>query len=215
MNVELRQEQPADYLETENVTREAFWNHYAPGCDEHYLLHIMRDCPAFVPELDFVAVHDGKIIGNIVCVKAIVHGDDGREYEVLTLGPVCVLPEYQQKGVGGKLIKQVKKTAFQMGFRAILLCGDPAYYSRQGFVPAEQLEIRTADNLYIAALQVCELHKNALKGKKGRYIENSIYEIDPYSAALFDEDFPKKEKISDTPSQQRFLEIVAMQKSAT
>ena len=66
MNIIIRPEQPTDYRETEHITREAFWNHHAPGCDEHYLLHIMRDNPAFVPELDFVAVCDGKIVGNAV-----------------------------------------------------------------------------------------------------------------------------------------------------
>ena len=55
MNIKLRIEQSSDYHETENITREAFWNHYSPGCDEHYLLHIMRNHPKFVPELDIVA----------------------------------------------------------------------------------------------------------------------------------------------------------------
>ena len=55
VELKLRTEQPADYRETENVTREAFWNLYSPGCCEHYLLHVMRDSPAFVPELDLVA----------------------------------------------------------------------------------------------------------------------------------------------------------------
>ena len=49
MTIKLRTEQPADYAETEHVTREAFWNHYSPGCNEHYLLHIMRGSPSFIP----------------------------------------------------------------------------------------------------------------------------------------------------------------------
>ncbi len=60
MTIKLRTEQPADYAETEHVTREAFWNHYSPGCNEHYLLHIMRGSPSFIPELDVVAVHGGR-----------------------------------------------------------------------------------------------------------------------------------------------------------
>ena len=54
MDIKLRIEQSSDYHETENITREAFWNHYSPGCDEHYLLHIMRNHPKFVPELDML-----------------------------------------------------------------------------------------------------------------------------------------------------------------
>lgn len=97
MDIKLRIEQSSDYHETENITREAFWNHYSPGCDEHYLLHIMRNHPKFVPELDIVAEHNNKIVGNVVCLKSFIMADDGNQYEVLSLGPISVLPEYQQK----------------------------------------------------------------------------------------------------------------------
>ncbi|WP_040195854.1 GNAT family N-acetyltransferase [Candidatus Soleaferrea massiliensis] len=214
MDIQLRLEQPADYRKTETVTREAFWNHFSPGCNEHYLLHIMRGNPAFLPQLDVVAVHDGRIVGNIAYMKAVIHGDDGKTYEVLSLGPIAVLPEYQRKGVGRRLIGYTRELARKMGFRAILLCGDPAYYGRQGFAAAEQFGIRTADNMYAAALQVCELYENALSGIRGRYIEDAVYEVDQDASAAFDQGFPAKEKIGGTPSQKRFQEIVAMQKRA-
>ena len=82
MDIKLRIEQSSDYHETENITREAFWNHYSPGCDEHYLLHIMRNHPKFVPELDIVAEHNNKIVGNVVCLKSFIMADDGNQYEV-------------------------------------------------------------------------------------------------------------------------------------
>ena len=85
MDIKLRIEQSSDYHETENITREAFWNHYSPGCDEHYLLHIMRNHPKFVPELDIVAEHNNKIVGNVVCLKSFIMADDGNQYEVLSL----------------------------------------------------------------------------------------------------------------------------------
>ena len=139
MDIKLRIEQPSDYNETENVTREAFWNHFSPGCDEHYLLHIMRNNPKFVPELDIVAELNGKIVGNVVCLKSFIMADDGNQYEVLSLGPISVLPEYQQKGIGGKMIALTKERAFDMGFRAILLCGDPDYYLRQRFILCDDM----------------------------------------------------------------------------
>ncbi len=214
MNIQLRREELTDYRETENLTREAFWNIYSPGCDEHYLLHVMRDCPEFVQELDIVAIDDSKIVGNIAYVKAIIEGDNGKIYEVLTIGPISVLPEYQNKSIGKKMIEYTKKIAREMGYSAILLCGDPNYYSKQGFIAAEQLGIRTADNMYDVALQVCELYENALSEAKGRYIENIIYEIDELEAMEFDKDFPTKEKLSGTPSQKRFDEIVVMRRNA-
>lgn len=204
MEIELRRELPTDYRETENVVREAFWNHYTPGCDDHYLVHIMRKCPAFVPELDIVAVCGGKIIGNVVFLRSYIMGDNGEKHDVLSLGPIAVLPEYQRKGIGGKMIEYAKKLALKMGFRAILLCGDPEIYSRKGFVPAETLGIRNSDNMYFAPLHVYELYCGALSNAKGRYYENDIYNIDEALVLEFDKQFPPKEVIIGTPSQKRF-----------
>ena len=214
MEIKLRTEQPADYRETENVTREAFWNHFSPGCNEHYLLHVMRDSLAFVPELDLVAEHDGRIVGNVVCMKGVIQGDDGVKYEVLSLGPISVLPEYQRKGIGGRLIGRTRELAREMGFRAVLLCGDPDYYLYQGFVPAELLGIRTADDMYAMALHVCELYEGALSGVRGRYVEDSAYEVDETAAEVFDREFPAKEKVRGTASQARFDEIVVVRRPA-
>lgn len=215
MELEIRLERPADYRETEMVTREAFWNCYSPGCSEHYLLHIMRDYPAFLPALDFVATHEGKIVGNVVYLRAIFEGDDGNKYDVLGLGPISVLPEYQRQGIGGRLIEHSRRLAREMPYRAILLCGDPDYYLRQGFVPAESLGIRTMDDMYAAALHVCELRENALSGITGRYIEDPVYGVDESAVEAFDRGFPAREKISGTPSQKRLEVVVAMQKKAT
>lgn len=215
MNIELRTEQVSDYKETEFVTREAFWNHYSPGCNEHYLLHIMRDSPNFVKELDFVALCDGKIVGNVVYLKSCIVADDGNRYEVLSLGPISVLPDFQRKGIARMLIGHTRVLAVRMGFRAILLCGDPDFYSRVGFLPAEDFGIRTADNTYFKALHVCGLYENALNDIRGRYIEDEIYyQIDPAETADFDKNFPYKPVIVGTPSQKRFEEVVAMQRPA-
>lgn len=193
VELKLRTEQPADYRETENVTREAFWNLYSPGCCEHYLLHVMRDSPAFVPELDLVAERDGRIVGNVVSLRAVLHGDDGTVCEVLSLGPISVLPECQRQGIGGRLISRTRELARELGFRALLLCGDPDYYLYQGFVPAEMLGIRTADNMYAMALHVCELYDGALSGIRGRYVEDSIYDIDPPPPRLSTGSFLRRE----------------------
>lgn len=212
MEIKLRPETPADYREAENVTREAFWNHYSPGCNEHYLLHVMRGSPAFVPELDFVAELDGRIVGHVAYTKAFVEGDDGRRHEVLCLGPVSVLPEFQRRGIGGRLIERTREAARDMGFRAVLLYGDPDYYLYQGFVPAELLGIRTADNMYAMALHVCELYDGALSGVAGRFVEDAIFDIDEAAAGVFDREFPPKEKVAGVGAQKRFEEIAAARK---
>lgn len=208
----LRNETPADYRTVENLTREAFWNQYAPGCSEHYLLHIMRDGGSFIPELDVVAEVGGQIAGNIVYTKAKIVSDEGQCSEVIAFGPIAVLPEFQGKGIGGRLIEHTKQMARAMGYRAILIYGDPDLYSKFGFVPAEQYGIGTQDNMYAAALQAFELYPGALAGCAGRFYEDSAFEVDLQAAEEFDRSFPDKEKKSGLPSQARFQEVVGMRK---
>lgn len=214
MNIELRREQPADFFETENLTREAFWNYYTPGCCEHYLLHVMRESSAFIPELAIVADDDGKIVGNIIYTKGSVKCDNGETREVLTLGPIAVLPEYQRLGIARHMIESTRTMARKMGYRAVILCGDPELYGRFGFVPAEKFGIRTADNMYMAALQAFELSDGSLSGASGKYYEDTVFSVDEYKAAEFDKNFPKKEKLSGTPTQERFNVLAGMMKPA-
>lgn len=97
-------------------------------------------------------------------------------------------------GVGKALIAHTRSVAAEMGYRAILLCGDPDYYSKAGFVAAEQFNIRTSENKYIAALHVCPLWPDALAGVTGQYYEDEIYNINIAEAEEFDRSFPKKER---------------------
>ena len=191
--IALRNERPEDYKTIENITREAFWNHHVPGCDEHYLAHVLRHSACFLPELDFVAERDGTLVGNIMYTKARIIGDDGTEYHVLSFGPISVLPEVQGTGIGGKLIRHTLALAKELGYDAVLIYGDPEYYSRFGFVPAEQYRIGTRYNTYAAALQAVELIPGALAGKAGLFYEDSAYETDPEHAETFDRLFPAME----------------------
>ena len=206
--IQIRKTVPADYPETERVMREAFWNHYVPGCCEHYLVHIMRDAPSYIPELDFVAVDGGRIIGNILYLSSKIIGDDGMSYDVLSLGPIAVLPEYQGKGVGRELISHTRNIARTMGFHGILLCGDPDYYTHCGFSPAEVFGIRNAEDMYADALHACELYSDSLAKAQGRYVEDAIYAEAEHMPAEFDAQFPTKALVTGTPMQRKFAEMV-------
>lgn len=211
-NIRLRYEQPSDYRTVEELTREAFWNQNAPGCDEHYLLHILRQSVCFVPELDMVAEHRGKIVGNIVYSKAELFCDNGETREVLSFGPLSVLPSYQCRGIGRLLIEHTKVLAGKMGYKAILIYGDPEYYGRFGFLKAERYGIRTWDNLYADALQALELFPGALYGCAGRFREAPVYTIDKEAAAEFDAQFEPKEKREGLPSQERFRMLSSLRR---
>jgi len=205
MKIELRQEEEKDYKIVENLTREAFWNVYSLGAEEHLLIHNLRKTKEFIQDLDFLAIYDEKIIGNIVYTKAKII-DFEKEHNVLTFGPVSVLPKFQNKGIGTKLIKYTIKLAKNMGYEAILIYGDPEYYKRFGFIASKEYNITNKEGKFPEALLVLELFPNALNGIKGMFDEGTVYEVDEKELEEFEKGFPKKEKLK-TPTQERFNEL--------
>ena len=115
----IRPERKEERREVENLVREAFWNVYRPGCLEHYVLHQLRDDAAFVPELDFVMVKDGRIIGQNVFMRAAIKADDGREIPIMTMGPICIAPELKRQGYGKLLLDYSLERAAEMGAGAV------------------------------------------------------------------------------------------------
>ena len=103
MGITIRHEKEEDYFEVEYMTREAFWDLYKPGCDEHLLVRQIRKSKAFLPELDYVAVDGNTIVGNIIYTKAIIEGESGQA-TVLCMGPLTVLPSQQRMGIGSSLL---------------------------------------------------------------------------------------------------------------
>ncbi len=196
----LRNERPEDYRAIEELTREAFWNVHAPGCSEHYLVHIMRSSDAFIAPLDTVAETGGKIIGHIAYTKAKIICDDNTLRHIVSFGPVSVLPQYQGAGVGSALIEDTLGRAAQLGYTAVLIYGDPLYYARFGFVAAENYGIATSDNMYAEPLLALELAKGTLSGAHGRFLEDGVFNIDEKAAQVFDKTFTPKELRSDLAS---------------
>ena len=108
----IRPEKKEDQRKVENLIRESFWNVYRPGCSEHYVMHVLRDDPAFIKELDFVMERDGQLIGQNMFMKTVINADDGRTVPVLTMGPICIAPELKRKGYGKKLLDCSRKSGF-------------------------------------------------------------------------------------------------------
>lgn len=213
--IEIRAERPADYRKVEELTREAFWNTYEPGCNEHYLAHQLRTSKGFIKELDMVAVAGGKIAGNIMYSHGHIACDDGRKVPVICFGPLSVHPDFQGLGIGGKLIEHTKRLARELGHRAIVICGDPAYYSRFGFVPAEVYDVAMPGNIYAPALQILDLTEVGLEPLHGIFIDDEAFHIDMASAEAFDLDFPPKEKRSGAGQQERFNFLISQMRERT
>ena len=120
----IRSEKKEEYREVENLVREAFWNVYRPGCSEHYVIHVLRDDPAFVKELDFVMEKDGKLIGQNMFMRTVIEADDGRVIPILTMGPIGITPELKRMGYGKMLLDYTLEKAADMGFGAIAFEGN-------------------------------------------------------------------------------------------
>ena len=138
----IRPERKEDYRETENLIRESFWNVYRPGCSEHYVMHVLRDDPAFIKELDFVMEQNGKLIGQNMFMKTVINADDGRDIPVLTMGPIGIIPELKRHGYGKKLLDFCLEKAAAMGFGAVLFEGNIKFYSHCGFDYSRKFGIR-------------------------------------------------------------------------
>ena len=205
-NLTIRQETEKDYRAVEELTREAFWNVYKPGADEHYFVHIMRNHPDFIPELAFVLETNGRIVGNIMYTKAWLEDEDKNRKEILSFGPLCIAPEYQRQKLGKLLIEHSFEVARMMGYDVNIIFGNPGNYVSRGFVSCKKKNVSfMANGNFPTALLVCELIEGVLDGKKWMYIPSTAADCCEDIAAVeaFDATFPQREK-KWMPSQEEF-----------
>lgn len=201
--ITIRNEEEKDYEKVEEITRRAFWNLYIPGCIEHYLVHVMRSHIDFLPELDLVIETDHRIIGNIMYTKAKLVDEASEEKEILTFGPVCILPEYQRKGYGKMLMENSFKQAVKLGYDVIVIFGNPNNYVGRGFKSCKKYNVCLEDGTYPAAMMVKELVPQALDKRKWIYYDSPVMKIDVRDAERFDDGLEPMEK-KYQPSQEEF-----------
>ena len=203
MMLNIRNEKETDYKLVEDITRKAFYNMYIPGCIEHYLVHIMRGHEDFIPELDFVLELDGKVIGNIMYTKAELTDEEGSKKEIVTFGPVSVLPEYQRNGYGKMLIEHSLNRAAELGYEAVVIFGSPSNYVSSGFKCCKKYNVCVEKGKYPAAMLVKELKPGVLDGRIWFYSDSPVMSIDEGKAQEFDDSLEKMEK-RWMPSQEEF-----------
>ena len=197
----IRRERESDHREVENLIREAFWNVYRPGCMEHFVIHRLREDPAFVHALDFVMEEDGKLIGQNMFMRAVIRADDGREIPIMTMGPICVAPELKRQGYGKKLLDYSLEQAAALGCGALCFEGNILFYGKSGFTYAREFGLRyhglpagANDSFFLCR----ELIPGYLKGVTGEYAPPEGYfcaEREPEAFAAFEAQFPPKEKM--------------------
>lgn len=194
----IRLERETDYHEVENLIREAFWNVYRPGCLEHYVINQLRNDPSFVQELDFVMEKEGKLIGQNMFMKAKIKADDGRDIPIMTMGPICISPEYKRQGYGKILLDYSLEKAAILGAGAVCFEGNINFYGKSGFTFASEYGIRYhglpegEDSSFFLCK---ELIPGYLDGITGEYQTPQGYLVDEAEAEEFDKLFPAKEKL--------------------
>ena len=193
-----RLEKAEDYREVENLVRESFWNVYRPGCSEHFVIHVLRDDPAFVKELDFVMEQNGVLIGQNMFMRTVINADDGRVIPVLTMGPIGITPELKRKGYGKKLLDYSLAKAAELGYGAVLFEGNIGFYGHSGFTYARNFGIRYhglpdgADDSFFLCK---ELIPGYLDDVTGVYQTPQGYYVDDADVEEFDKAFSHKEKL--------------------
>ena len=194
----IRLEKIEERRQVENLVRESFWNVYRPGCLEHYVLHCLRNDPAFVPELDFVMEKEGRLIGQNIFMRAAIKADDGREIPIMTMGPICICPELKCQGYGKILLDFSLKKAAELGCGALCFEGNIDFYGKSGFDYASNFGIRYhgLPEGEDASFFLCrEMIPGYLDGITGEYATPKGYFVDEAEAEAFDKAFPHKEKL--------------------
>jgi predicted N-acetyltransferase YhbS len=194
MKIKIRNEEPKDFKRVEEITRKAFYNLYMPGCTEHYLVHIMRNHKDFIKELAFVLELNEEIIGNIMYTKATLRDESGTEKEIVSFGPVCLLPEQQRKGYGKLLLEHSFEKATELGYDVVVVTGSPSNYVGRGFKSCKRFNISLENGTFLTGMMARELNSGALDDRKWTYYESSVMHIDEQEAAHFDDTLEKMEK---------------------
>ena len=181
------------FTQTELVTREAFWDLYQPGCTEHLMVRQIRASTEYIPQLDHFAVFDdGTVAGHIIYTHSRLVMPDG-EKEVITFGPISVLPEYQKMGIGSALIEHTKSVAKALGYLGVVIFGSSDYYPRFGFRDAREFSITTSDGGNFPEFMALPLWEGSLNGCRGRLYISDAYETTNEALEAMEREFPPKE----------------------
>lgn len=206
--ITIRQETAADHDAVLVMVRDAFWNMYQPGCDEHFLVHQMNSHKDTIPELILVAVdkNDNKtILGYVGGTRATIGGDT----EVVTLAPLAVSRTCHNKGVGSRLVEAFVEKAKSLGYPCVCIQGYPSYYERFGTANAQEFGIHLPDKTQPYGFQIIPLV--APSGMpKGAYVESKVFQNVPSKKIIAfeaEKSFPFKEKKEGTRSQEMFAMI--------
>ena len=192
----LRAASPKDFAAAEFLTRDAFWNVYKPGCDEHLILHQFRSRPEFLAESEYVIADENGLAAHIMYCRALLRSPAGN-VSALMFGPVSVRPDRQRQGLGSRIIRFTLEKAEALGHGAVVITGSPAYYHRFGFEAASSRLIRLAalpPEEDAPFFMVKELRPGFLPHRPFTFQEPEGYTVDAQALEAFEKQFPPRKK---------------------
>ena len=199
----IRLEEEKDYLEVENLVRDAFWNIYRPGALEHYIVHNLREDPSFIKNLAYVIEKEDEIIGHINYsigkIDLELNNEKISSEDAVVLGPIAIKPSYQKQGYGSELIRHTLKIAAVKEIPFIIVIGDENYYSRFGFESGSKykLYLEGTDTDEENPFFMIKINENVFKKKdydKGIFTNPDAFNVDEEEVDEFDKNFEYKEK---------------------
>lgn len=203
MQYQIRNEIPSEYHQTEEVARNAFWNLYIQGAEEHFILHNMRKHPDFIPELSFVLEIEGKVEGGIFFTHSHILDNNQKKIPTITFGPVFISAKFHRQSFGRKLITHGIEMANKSGYLGILTLGYPHHYTPYGFLGGKHYGISMQNGNFYKGLLALPLLKGAFDGVSGVAIFSDVFTVTSEDVEVFDKNFPYKEK-KEQASQQEF-----------
>lgn len=164
-NVVIRPEKAADFSEIYTLVKEAFATaRVSDGMEQDFVTQL-RSGRNYIPELALVMEKDGVLIGQVMLTHLAIKSD--KAVKALLLAPLCVALPERNRGYGQALIAEALKRAAALGYQAVFLVGDIAYYHKAGFERADRRGINNTDNIPAQYVLVRELVPGVLKNASG------------------------------------------------
>ena len=178
------------------MVRNSFWNIYRPGAFEHYIVHNLRDDESFLENLTYVMESNDGIIGYISYSEGFIDYGDERIGAVV-LGPLAIHEDFQNHGLGSKLIGHTLNLAKDEDIPFVFVVGDEDYYRRFGFISASEYD------LYLEGTDMGEecpffmirlFDESELKDGIGIFHNPDVFDVNPEDVDEFDKKFEYRQK---------------------